>query len=38
MNIESRFNAIRARLITEIVLAGVLANTFAYAAYAAIGV
>ncbi len=38
MNTESRYSAIRTRLFTEIVLAGVLANTFAYAAYAAIGV
>lgn len=33
MNMLARFNAIRLRLFTEVVTAGVLANGFVYVAY-----
>ncbi len=34
MKMLARFEAIRARLLTEVVVAGVLANAFVYIAYA----
>lgn len=38
MNIQARFDAIRTRLFAEIVVAGVLANTFVYFAYSTLSV